>query len=175
VRLFIGCFPPPELQELIFLAGESWRRLPTAKPVPRQNIHLTLAFIGEQPAATANNLAASLQTSLRDARSVQCMITSPNGFPRPDKARVGVFEATGSGLHDLAKRAASAGAAAGVTVEDRKFHPHLTVARFRKPQALPQSKDLNQSWLIGSVALVESRLSSQGASYSVIEEVPLQE
>ena len=57
IRAFIG-LPLPEPLVLTCLAAQGHTR--SGRPVPRENLHLTLLYLGEQPVSDLESLAADL-------------------------------------------------------------------------------------------------------------------
>ncbi len=81
------------------------------------------------------------------------------GIADPDGVFDALFETVMSGLEeaDVMQR------------EKRPFRPHLTVARLRKPGAVQPRSETGRTWFaVESVCLYESRLSREGAVYSVL-------
>lgn len=137
MRCFIG-IPVPveadavrELKERIVDASPGWR---DEKWVPAENLHVTLAFLGEVDedridvieSAVDEALAASHPFSLVPARIV----------PKPSASRASMlwmaFDDPDGGCTVLASAMHDSLARAGFSVERRRFIPHLTLARARK-------------------------------------------
>ncbi|MEA2499462.1 MAG: 2,3-cyclic 3-phosphodiesterase, partial [Actinomycetota bacterium] len=60
--------------------------------------------------------------------------------------------------------------------EKRPFTPHLTLARFKRPQRLRELPTLSLDLLdfvVDSFALYRSRLGRKGSRYEVVERFPL--
>ena len=136
MRLFVA-LPLPEAvrRELAEAAGRLRRELPPARWVAAANLHLTLRFIGE----AEPNLVAGLGEALAGcfARSAPFPLRLGAGgcFPPGRPARVAwVGFAPQPRLDELqAKVAAAVERSLGIGPERRPFHPHLTLARPRRP------------------------------------------
>jgi RNA 2',3'-cyclic 3'-phosphodiesterase len=111
----------------------SWRADPPTdglRWVEPENLHLTLAFLGEVEPASIPAIAEALRgvAARHGPRSV------PTGrlgaFPRPGSARV-LWYAVGDPDGGLAALAASVTAALGLTATE-PFRPHITLARARR-------------------------------------------
>ncbi len=153
------------------------------KPVERENIHLTLKFLG--------NVST---TKLEEVRSALSKVTFPpfsleikgaGAFPnlkRMNVIWVGVgegwsqveliFEQTEKLLHQL-----------GFSRETRPFSPHITVARVKSGRKRDEiaaflghlSDEIFGTFPVESVRLKQSVLSPFGAKYSTLYEVPAHE
>ena len=129
MRLFIAIRPtPPILQQLELMCGG----LPKARWITPENMHITMQFLGEVERADAELLDAELATIRQDKFSI-----SLAGLGTFDKGKKpGVLWAgvrSSEPLKELRTRCAAAVRRAGLTADERKFKPHLTLARFKDP------------------------------------------
>ncbi len=127
LRLFTGIELPILLrQRLVLLQGG----LDGAKWVERDNFHLTLNFIGEvseQVAEDAHDALSGIRTPPFDIE-----LKGTGSFAKGDDVKVlwvGVEQ--NEVLHRLKEKIDHALAKFDVPVEKRKYHPHVTLARFR--------------------------------------------
>lgn len=175
-RLFVGIdLPTPIRISLHALHGG----LKGARWVAPENLHITLRFIGEVERAHADEIdqalmrvhAPPLDIELRDA----------GAFGSGRRARIlwaGVVRTPA--LCDLKARIDAALGATGIDPDDRKFSPHITLARFNN--ASMNSVNRHAAGLAPAVAgqfsatefvLFESRLGSAGAHYQRAAVYPL--
>jgi 2'-5' RNA ligase len=129
MRLFVAIDLPWDLRER--LAGLA-TGIMGARWVPRENMHLTLRFIGEVP----NWRAEEVDLALHGIRG--------RGFPLT-LSGVGLFEKAGrvtalwagversSALEHLQTKIETALQRAGLEPERRRFVPHVTLARLDQP------------------------------------------
>ena len=136
MRLFVALHVPAEVRDS--LAGEAAglrHRLPAARWVPASNLHLTLRFLGETEPGLQPALEEALIDCFASRRPFRLELAEAGCFPPRRPARVAWVGFRPSGeLEDL--QAAVAGALAerlGIPGETRPFHPHLTLARPRRP------------------------------------------
>jgi 2'-5' RNA ligase len=150
------------------------------KPVERENIHLTLKFLGNIGAAKVNEIKSALSPVTFPAFSLE--IRGAGAFPnlkRMNVIWVGVgegwsqveliFEQTEKLLHQL-----------GFGRETRPFSPHITVARVKSGRKRDEiaaflghlSDESFGTFNVESVRLKQSVLSSSGPKYSTLFEVP---
>ena len=124
MRLFAAILLPEDVRrELARLAGG----LPGARWSPEENYHLTLRFIGEVDRGFAEELAEAL--SFVGGEGFELAIRSLGSFggARPRLVWAGV---DGSApLTALRRRTEAALERAGLPREERKFSPHITLAR----------------------------------------------
>lgn len=125
MRLFVGLELPWELREhLSRLAGG----LPGAKWVPPDNYHLTLRFIGEQPAYRAEEIDHAL-AGLK-ARGFALSVAGVGTFSkagRPTALWAGVERSEPLDL--LRGKVETALQRVGLEPERRRFSPHVSLAR----------------------------------------------
>ena len=140
-RLFVGLALGPELGERA-LAPVQALLDPGAWRLGRaEGLHVTLAFLGDVERGLLPGLSAALARELAGAPAPRLVLDRAGAFPRPGAERVlwlGLREEPeGAGrLAELARRAAVAARAAGAAPREdagRPFHPHVTVARPRRP------------------------------------------
>jgi RNA 2',3'-cyclic 3'-phosphodiesterase len=155
-------------------AQASWSRA--------DNIHLTLKFLGDIPEASVRNLSEAASRAVAGVATFTISLERTGVFPPHGSPRVlwiGVNDFEGK-LGELHKRLEAEGEKAGFPSESRNFHPHLTLARLRKPQhartlaSAHKAMDFKAAEIVVSDLLViRSELSSQGAKYSTISRHPL--
>ncbi|MCC7167545.1 MAG: RNA 2',3'-cyclic phosphodiesterase [Rhodospirillales bacterium] len=177
MRLFVGIDFPPELRQRLALLGAG---LPGARWVEPENLHLTLAFIGETDDETARALDAELGR-LR-APAFDLTLASVNVFGaggrKPRSLWVGVEACEALVL--LQGRVEAAMVRAGLAPEGRKFTPHVTLARLKDVPTGRLAEYLSGNGLfrlgpiaIGEFVLFESVLGRAGAHYTALARYPL--
>jgi len=171
IRLFCAL----RLPEAALDGLAAWQALlPAAagvRVVSRENLHVTLAFLGNRPAGDVPEIAAALAASAAEAR-------------RP-VLEVGRYRETRSvGMVVLTEREPCARALAGAlharlerlgvyTPERRPWTPHVTVLRFRRRPGLRLDPPALGPVSPSEAALYHSALRRDGAQYEVLETVSL--
>ena len=145
MRLFTAIDIPPEIKSRLRAFVDRLR--PTAKLSwsPVDNLHVTTKFIGEWPETKLAKLKDTL-ASLPKPGAVEIAVRGLGWFPNAKNPRV--FWAgieVNESLRQLAENTEQGLAAIGVPVEDRAFHPHLTLARRRDPVPLEHLKRILDS------------------------------
>lgn len=166
LRLFFALPCPLEQAAAIC----SWRDQQTlgGRPVPQANLHLTLAFLGAQPAARLDalrHLAAGV-TSDSFELTLNRLITLGKGFVclAPTETPPALLHLAGS----LAERLS----ALGIVLDSRPYLPHLTLARQAPTQA--QGAAATFSWRAERFVLYQSKNTEDGVRYQELGSWPLQ-
>ena len=123
MRCFLA-IPVPE-QVAAWLADVAGR-LRTGHPVPPENLHLTLAFLGEQDRPALEELHFGLERIRVPAFPV---VFGPLGTFGETPASVHAEVRMNPGLEALHRAVQGAVFGAGITFERRRFRPHVTIAR----------------------------------------------
>jgi 2'-5' RNA ligase len=179
MRLFTAIEIPAEIKGRLRAFVDRLR--PTAKLTwsPVENLHVTTKFIGEWPELNLRQLKDALAAVPKPGPievAVQGLGWFPNAKnPRVFWAGIEVTEALGK----LARDTESTLAAIGVPVEERAFHPHLTLARRREPVALDKLHQILDSLSADSIQFGAFTVASfflylsAGGKHTKIQEFPL--
>jgi RNA 2',3'-cyclic 3'-phosphodiesterase len=155
--------------------------LPLPSKVSVENLHLTLAFLGEVP-----------QHRLEDAHEFFLAIRVPAfslsfeglGLFGGDRPRTAYAATTPcEPLMRLQRKVEAAARQAGIAVEGRKYLPHVTLGRFRPP-GLEDTMRLERAVVeaggfragpmpVGAFDLYESTLGRGGSRYDLLARYPL--
>ena len=176
-RLFVGLDLPESLKRAI--AGLQCG-LRDARWLDEDGLHLTLAFIGEVDGSAGHRIEEAL--SRVEAPSLEVELHGLGHFPLRGPPRVlwtGASPAAEIGSLAVAVRRNLA--RAGYPPERRKFAPHVTIARFRRPPPPPALQDYLGAYAlfrtpaapVASFRLFSSVLRPSGARYAVEAEFPL--
>ncbi|HSC51769.1 MAG TPA: RNA 2',3'-cyclic phosphodiesterase [Gaiellaceae bacterium] len=170
VRLFCALrLPEQTVERLVSWEGEAFAGVPGVRPVPRESLHVTLAFLGHRPAAELGAIVGALRAACagvlpprlavrgyRETRSVGMLTCDDEGRRAAALAE------------DLHERLEELGA---YERERRRWLPHVTVVRFReRPRLQPELPSL-ESFVTSDAAAYLSRLRPGGARYEVLESV----
>ena len=176
-RLFVALQLPDSLKRDV---GELQSGLRSARWLDEDALHLTLAFIGEVDVSAMRRIEDALATVTApvlgvELRGIGCF--PPRGAPR-------VLWTGASPKDELVLLAATVRRAlgrAGVALERRRFMPHVTIARFRRPPSPAEMKRFLGSHSlfrtprvdIAAFHLFSSVLRSSGARYTIEATMPL--
>jgi len=140
-----------------------------------ENIHLTVKFFGNVDLKHVAKISATAERVCKEFSPIQIEVGKTGVFPRPSRPQVlwvGVDDPSRA-LSKLQQSLEEEFAREGFAKEDRAFHPHLTIARIRKPHnaaRLAQTHlELNFSTVditLTELILFRSELSSKGSKYT---------
>lgn len=177
MRLFVAVVPPAAVVDHLAAALEPLRVRIEAERlrwVPAASWHLTLSFLGEVDEARRPELDERLGRAARRNQPGRLRLRGGGRFG----GRV-LWVGVEGERETLIRTAASAAAAArrtGINVEERRYRPHLTVARAREPIDLRAEvtalRDYQgPDWTASEITLVRSRLGSgpgRAAAYETV-------
>lgn len=174
VRAALGAIAHP-------LAEDEWR------PTPEENLHVTLAFLGERRDDEVEAISRLISKAVAGRSPLTGIRTGEVLMLPPRRPRVAAVEIVDPGCHLQALQGAiSAGLqAAGLfEPESRPFLAHTTVARRRgSSQGRPRSRAVDQptrlaapvceAFALEHIALMRSRPSAAGSRYEALSRIPL--
>lgn len=174
-RLFVALRPPAPIRAALLGAMGG---VPGARWQDDDQLHLTLRFIGAVDRHQAEDIAAALGSV-----TVPPFMLALDGVGQFDQR--GRIEALWVGVrpHDqvaaLHRKVDQALQRVGLPPEGRAYLPHITVARFGRIGGpidgfVAAAAGLHgRDFTVDHFALFESRLGSDGASYTIVERYPL--
>lgn len=188
LRSFVAVHAPDAwLEGLAALQGCLVRHAAGVRWVRPDGSHVTLAFLGQIVRSRVPAFLARLSEAARDCAPCRVRAGGVGVFPHSGRATVlwlGITDPSG-GLIRLQRRVEQGLAAEGFAPDERPFHPHVTLGRWRTPpprtsidallaEALPPAlSGAAGEWMVTDIRLMESRLTSEGPIYTVLEALPL--
>jgi len=184
MRVFLALTPDERLTAALAALQERIRTALGASAAdwrwpPPGNVHLTLHFLGElddgRVEAVVGAVTEPVSSTAFDASVDELGAFPPRGAPRVLWAGIGRGRSQLLALHrELGDRLRSR----GCDLEDRTFHPHLTLARARArhprlPAGVLSIAGLPDTWRIASVELYRSDLSGPTPRYEVLARLAL--
>jgi len=161
--------PDETVEELSRWQAEAFGEAGGVRVLDREQLHVTLAFLGSRPAGELDAIATELRAAAlaaepatltvkgyRETRSVGMLVLDDEG---------GRAASLAVDLHERLERL-------GVYERERReWLPHLTVIRFReRPRLKPSLPELGP-FVTSEAAVYMSTLRPSGAQYSVLESV----
>jgi 2'-5' RNA ligase len=170
LRLFCALrLPDDTVDELSLWQAEAFGRLDGVRVLGREQLHVTLAFLGSRPAGELDSIGAELREAARAAESATLTV---KGYRETRSVGMLVLEDEGGRAASLAVDLHQRLERLGVYERERRaWLPHLTVIRFRgRPRLRPSLPDLGP-FMTSDAAVYMSTLRPSGAQYSVLESV----
>lgn len=187
VRLFLAVNLPTEVRHAIADAAAPLRvAAPSLSWVSPEKVHLTVKFLGEQPEAMAERVAAAMHDVAARNRVVDVEIGGVGAFPNFRRPRVVWIGMTPEPKLELLHHDVESSCEyLGLPVDGKPFRPHLTLARVRARASDPQTlRELARAAravsyveeiVITSIDLMESKQTAAGSAYRLVASAALRD
>jgi RNA 2',3'-cyclic 3'-phosphodiesterase len=172
-RVFLAAPLPADIR---FVLSEVVAGIPVpGRVAPPVNWHITLRFLDTVDRVTYERFLGALDPVSETAFPIA--LNGFGAFPSPRKATV-FWVGVGRGAEQLARLnedAEEAALAAGLSPEERPFHPHLTLSRIRPPVDVRDllDEELSLSWRCERLTVYRSHLGRGGARYEPLDSIEL--
>ncbi len=179
IRAFAGIALPDSVVRSLTAARAG---LPSGRPVPPENFHLTVAFLGEHPEPVIEDVHLALDKIRAPGFELTLSGTGLFGGPRPRVlyARVQPEPA----LDRLREKVLQAARGAGLRLPRERYSPHVTLARFNlrlKGEDAIEMRDFAARRMgfdagpfeVGEFLLMRSMLGRNGPVYQELAAYPL--
>ncbi|BAQ68972.1 2'-5' RNA ligase [Rhodovulum sulfidophilum] len=170
IRAFAAIALPPEIRERLVQVQAG---LPEGRPVPPENLHLTLVFLGE----LSEPLLDDVHLAFAGIRAGRFQLTVSGlglfGADRPHNLHAALAES--APLRHLQAKLETAARRAGVALDRRRFVPHVTLARLGRDRsarrrvelAVAQAADFRAGpFEVGFFGLFRSEIGRNAARYT---------
>jgi 2'-5' RNA ligase len=161
------------LPEAALAALSEWQAayIQDGRPVPRDHLHLTLAFLGSRPVGELAAIGGALRDAAGAAGPIRLL---PERYRETRSVGMLVLTDAGGAATRLAEALFDGLERLGLYERERRpWLPHVTVVRFRRPlrlrPPLPELGEVSPS----DAAVYHSVLRSSGAQYVVVESFAL--
>ena len=183
MRIFIGIKLDDTVLDSIETFLKPFRKI--ASPVKwtkRENLHITLKFIGDVPDDTYSEIETRLTAADFNTGPMDLKFTGCGKFGKNSDMNIfWVGMEKNEKLEDMFNRIEAALEKAGFPKETRAFKPHITVARNKKTfnfKSFFQLIDDNKERVISEFTITrfqvfKSLLTPEGPIYTVLKEIPL--
>jgi len=188
VRVFLAIDLPLSLKKELSKLKTEEQPFARLKWVEEENFHLTLFFFGNLSEKEVEKILKVCEKRVREFPRFKLFLTEVSGFPKKGDFRV-VFlgcEERSNTLERLVHELSKDFKKIGFKLEDREFHPHITLFRLKElrdrsayhefVQALTKKAQFlkGKSFPVQEVILFESKLSPTGPKYTPLKIFPLQ-
>ena len=169
IRAFLALPIPEPLEHRLSLLQDAMQ---DGTPVPVENFHLTLAFLGEQAESTLDDLDVLLAAAALPMPVLRLTSLAAFGGRNP-RALIALF-APDPRLMALQSRVARLALDAGIPLQHRRFTPHVTLIRFAQDEVTPPQLAgaiaaagliTSEAHAVAQMHLMRSRLLASGAAY----------
>jgi 2'-5' RNA ligase len=166
LRLFLALWPDEELRANLTDLTRSLERCTAGKWMRPDNLHVTLAFLG--------NVEEDRFPVIREIAAGSVGESFVLGFERAEFWRRSEIVClapteTPDALASLADELTRSFRDSGFPMENRPYRPHLTLARQGRCDWAFRTLSEPLIWSVSSFVLVESRMSREGSTYVVRE------
>ncbi len=169
-RLFFALWPSVEERRALLAAAAAAISASGGRAVPEENLHVTLAFLGQVPPARTSELAAlTHRVAAGGAQGVAPLALRFESLAYWHEPQIlCALSAAAAPVAALAAALQREAGAAGFFPDLKPFRAHVTVAR-KVMRAAAGTVLPSVQWTCAQFALVESRTAATGAVYSVLE------
>jgi 2'-5' RNA ligase len=174
-RIFIAINLPESTKKKLLAYQDKWPELP-ARWTTKENLHLTLVFLGNTSEAELQQLTERCRQVGESHKPFELRINHIQYGPNEHRPRM-IWAAleTSQELLSLQKDLET-------TPEKQPYSPHLTLARLRlfelqrmEQEELPQiTEDVSLSFPVDSFEIMESELARSGAKYVQLQQFVLE-
>lgn len=181
MRAFVALDLP---EPLITAVARLQAGLDVGRRVPEENLHLTLAFLGEVPERVLNDVAEAMMSLA--APAVEITLTGLDVMGGAEPALVCATVEAVPALVTLQEKVMRLCRVAGVDLDRRRFRPHVTLARFSRSLNTKDDRDLrdylklngryrSETHLATRVTLYESHMTKDGSIYTPLSDIYLRQ
>ncbi len=174
MRAFIALELPEDFKEDLAAMTRVLSSAVEGRFIPRENYHVTLAFLGDIDEAQAHDVMDAMDEACVGMPRIPLRADRLGKFGRSSDATLWLGLAPDPALIRIANQMREALRAQGFALDDKPFLPHITLARRTclpkgaLPElAFPHSCDATH------VTLFKSTLSHEGAQYKPLYEIDL--
>ncbi|WP_017942303.1 MULTISPECIES: RNA 2',3'-cyclic phosphodiesterase [unclassified Thioalkalivibrio] len=162
-RVFLALWPDEQTREMLDRLGRGLDG--PGRPVPREHLHLTLAFAGTIPAGQADCLSDRIEALA--CPPLDLTLDHLGHFARPRITWIGPSEPPAA-LLALADRAQALCRECGIdTGPPRPFRPHVSLRRHAAPP-VHERIETPLHWAADTIVLIESGRDGHPGSYRIL-------
>jgi 2'-5' RNA ligase len=185
-RTFFAVEIPDDLgQNLVRLQEKLAQDVPDCRWARSLPFHLTLAFLGDVQNSDLARLHEHAAAAVSRFASIDLRFEGLGAFPSPARPKVlwaGLALKAPEFLTDIRESVVAAAARSGYPCADERFHPHVTLGRFKPGRRgrlnLTAILERHRSWTCGGFTALEvvgfaSRMGRAGATYEVLSRARL--
>ena len=180
IRTFLALKLPQTIRNKLSAHAElisGHDKLQQIRWLPKENYHLTLAFLGNVDSVLINSLQLKLEQNLSYNKAVAFRFSEITPFPFSGTPKIAAAMLEHSDvLMQFQHNTAKCVRAVGILLEHRRFRPHVTLGRLKSRSRKSIAFQPQQIILEGvskKVVIFQSELSPKGALYTSLGEISL--
>ena len=180
IRTFLALELPQTVRNKLYahaklISGRT--KLQQIRRLPKGNYHMTLAFLGNEEYVLINSLQLKLEQNFSYNKAVPFRFSGITPFPFSGTTKIAAAMLEHSAaLIKLQHNTAKCVRAFGISLEHRRFTPHVTLGRLKSRSRKSIVFQPQQIFLEGvseKVVIFQSALSPNGAVYTSLGEISL--
>jgi RNA 2',3'-cyclic 3'-phosphodiesterase len=181
-RLFVALNLPLPVKEKLSQLASNYPELP-AKWTKKENLHITLQFIGSTPEKEMEKISLYLKEAAgRHAKFDLKAKAVAYGPSRKNPRMIWALLEESSGLRELSEDISLGLSRAGFPHEATEFTPHITLARINQmrlrqmdlEERQAMEEELHLDFPVSSLELMDSKLRPGGSEYTIVQSFQLQ-
>jgi len=165
----------PLRDNLITVIEELSRFSPKTKWVEKENLHITVRFLGDIDDEMVKKISDVLDGVARGRKPFPFEVEGVGAFPHPKRARV-IWAGISQGFDEMVKierEISDKLEGLGIPREEKAFHPHITLGRVKFPKGnLELARFIDESKgrvfggeAVSEIILMKSTLTPKGSIY----------
>lgn len=174
-RLFIGIMLPDDMKNKIEILQKEIAKLPLkAKFVEKENLHITLSFLGEVQETEKMKIIKELEKICEGVKKYEIELGNLLFIPNENYFRVIAINVKSEKLIEISK-----------LIEEKiggdVKPPHLTLCRIKnvenRENVVRKMKEMKfkANFFVNSIELIESKLTREGPTYLIIHSTKLKD
>jgi len=169
LRLFFAVEVPSEIRTELEAFSQNIDRKNWRLVKPDQ-MHITLAFMGEVPPEKLEEIVNSAEETAASFPSFALQLADTGVFPETGEPRVLFVRVVSD---ELVRLALSLREKLGSLADQKKVKPHLTLARRKGERARKDLRKIRGNWQVDSFVLFKSTLGDNGATHEMVKKFSL--
>jgi len=179
-KLFISINIPSEIRENLASYYKLWPEIP-ARWIDKDNLHLTLFFLGYLSEEKINRIEKLISDSINDLKpfhlSFNCISFGPPNQKKLIWAKLNKSKELNFLIDNIKKTISNLKIENIKKEEDREFLPHVTLAKIKiwemksmNPEEIPNiNEELSLKFKVNNILLMENKIKRSGTEYKIIK------
>ena len=180
IRIFLALELPQTVRNKLSAHAElisGHDKLNNIRWLPKENYHLTLAFLGNVEYVLISSLLLKMEQNLSFIKAVPLRFSEITPFPFSGTPKIiAAMLKHSDELMQLQHNTAKCARALGLSLERRRFTPHVTLGRLKFRSQKSIAFQPQQNFLKGvseKIVIYQSELTPNGSVYTSLGEVSL--